>query len=275
MSKSCPRPPAYNSKPMIDVTFTYGDLEYFLLILVRVSAFVFVAPFFSARGIPARYKVAFSLFIAIVLYDVAPRAGLNYSTVYGYAFIVIKEVLTGAILAFAALICMQIGSFAGQIIDMMTGLSMVSIMDPATNTNVTITGALYQQMLMIMLIISGMYRYLIKALADSFTIIPVNGAVFQMHFLLRTMLEFMKDYMVIGFRITLPVFIVSFTMNIVLGILAKVSPQLNMFAVGMQLKILVGLGILFLTSSMLSIASDFVFDQMKILIQEFAYGLTP
>ena len=152
---------------------------------------------------------------------------------------------------------------------------MVSIMDPATNTNVTITGALYQQMLMIMLIISGMYRYLIKALADSFTIIPVNGAVFQMHFLLRTMLEFMKDYMVIGFRITLPVFIVSFTMNIVLGILAKVSPQLNMFAVGMQLKILVGLGILFLTSSMLSIASDFVFDQMKILIQEFAYGLTP
>ena len=170
---------------------------------------------------------------------------------------------------------MQIGSFAGQIIDMMTGLSMVSIMDPATNTNVTITGALYQQMLMIMLIISGMYRYLIKALADSFTIIPVNGADFQMQFLLRTMLEFMKDYMVIGFRITLPVFIVSFTMNIVLGILAKVSPQLNMFAVGMQLKILVGLGILFLTSSMLSIASDFVFDQMKILIQEFAYGLTP
>jgi flagellar biosynthetic protein FliR len=157
----------------------------------------------------------------------------------------------------------------------MTGLSMVSILDPATNTNVTITGALYQQMLMIMLIISGMYRYLIKALADSFTIIPVNGAAFQMHFLLRTMLEFMKDYMVIGFRITLPVFIVSFTMNIVLGILAKVSPQLNMFAVGMQLKILVGLGILFLTSSMLSIASDFVFDQMKILIQEFAYGLTP
>jgi flagellar biosynthetic protein FliR len=64
-------------------------------------------------------------------------------------------------------------------------------------------------------------------------------------------------------------------MNIVLGILAKVSPQLNMFAVGMQLKILVGLGILFLTSSMLSVASDFVFDQMKILIQEFAYGLTP
>ena len=203
------------------------------------------------------------------------RAGLDYSTVYGYAFIVIKEVLSGAILAFAALICMQIGSFAGQIIDMMTGLSMVSIMDPATNTNVTITGALYQQLLMIMLIISGMYRYLIKALADSFTIIPVNGADFQMHFLLRTMLEFMKDYMVIGFRITLPVFIVSFTMNIVLGILAKVSPQLNMFAVGMQLKILVGLGILFLTSSMLSTASDFVFDQMKILIQEFAYGLTP
>lgn len=260
---------------MIDVSFSYGDLEYFLLILVRVSAFVFVAPFFSARGIPARYKVGFSLFIAIVLFDVAPRAELNYTTVYGYAFIVIKELFTGVILAFGALICMQIGSFSGQIIDMMTGLSMVSVMDPSTNMNVTITGALYQQMLMVMLIISGMYRYLIKALADSFTLIPINGALFQSHFLLKAMTEFMKDYMVIGFRITLPVFIVAFTMNIVLGILAKVSPQLNMFAVGMQLKILVGLGILFLTSSLMSAASEFVFDQMKILIQEFAYGLTP
>lgn len=260
---------------MIDVSFTYGDLEYFLLILVRVSGFVFVAPFFSARGIPARYKVAFSMFIAICLFDVAPRASLVYSTVYGYALIVMRELVTGVILAFASLICMQIGGFTGQIIDMMTGLSMVSVMDPATSMNVTITGALYQQVLMIMLIISGMYRYLIKALADSFTVIPVNAAVPQTNILLKTMLEFMKDYMVIGFRITLPVFIVSFTLNMVLGILAKVSPQLNMFAVGMQLKILVGLGILFLTSSLMSVASDFVFDQIKILLQEFAYGLTP
>lgn len=260
---------------MVDLTFTYGDLEYFLLILVRVSAFVFVAPFFSARGIPARYKVGFSIFLAFILFDVAPRANLEYSTVYGYAVIVMRELITGVILAFSSLICMQIGSFAGQIIDMMTGLSMVSVMDPSSNTNVTITGALYQQMLMVMLIISGMYRYLVKALADSFTVIPVNGAVPQTNFLLKTMLEFLKDYMVIGFRITLPVFIVCFTMNIVLGILAKVSPQLNMFAVGMQLKILVGLGILFLTSSLMSTASDFVFDQMKILVQEFAYGLTP
>lgn len=260
---------------MVDFTFTYGDLEYFLLILVRVSAFVFVAPFFSAKGIPSRYKVGFSIFIAFILFDVAPRASLVYSTVYGYALIVMRELITGIILAFASQICMQIGAFAGQIIDMMTGLSMVSIMDPSTNMNVTITGALYQQLLMIMLIISGMYRYLVRALADSFTIIPVNGAVPQTNFLLKTILEFMKDYMVIGFRITLPVFIVAFTMNMVLGILAKVSPQLNMFAVGMQLKILVGLGILFLTSSLLSSASEFVFDQMKILVQEFAYGLTP
>jgi len=260
---------------MIDISFTYGDLEYFLLILVRISAFVFVAPFFSVKGIPRRYKVGFSLFLAMVMFDVAPRAALSYSTVYGYAFIVLRELATGIILGFSSLICMQIGAFAGQIIDMMTGLSMVSILDPSTNMNVTITGALYQQLLMIMLIISGMYRYLIKALADSFTLIPVNGAMFQMHFLLQAMLEFMKDYMVIGFRITLPVFIVSFTMNIVLGILAKVSPQLNMFAVGMQLKILVGLGILFITSSLMSVASEFIFDQMKILLQEFAYGIAP
>ena len=84
---------------------------------------------------------------------------------------------------------------------------------------------------------------------------------------------FLGDYITIGFRIILPIFCTMILLNCVLGVLAKVSPQLNMFAVGMQLKILVGLGILFLTIRMLPLAADHVFTQMKRMIVSFVEGM--
>jgi flagellar biosynthetic protein FliR len=63
-------------------------------------------------------------------------------------------------------------------------------------------------------------------------------------------------------------------LNVVLGVLAKVSPQLNMFAVGMQMKVLVGLGIMFLTVQMLPSAADFVFTEMKRMIVSFVEAMT-
>ena len=100
-----------------------------------------------------------------------------------------------------------------------------------------------------------------------------RSAVFHETALLNAMLKFMYDYVVIGFRICLPVFIVILLLNVILGILAKVSPHLNMFSVGMQIKILVGLAVIFLTSSMLPGAADFIFTEMKRMMVAFVEGM--
>ena len=121
----------------------------------------------------------------------------------------------------------------------------------------------------LLLIATGMYRYLMGALADTFILIPVNGAIFNTDALLSSMLKFMSSYIIIGFRIALPVFCTMLLLNAILGVLAKVSPQLNMFAVGIQIKILVGLAILFFSVSMLPGAADFIFVQMKDLMSDF------
>ncbi len=62
-------------------------------------------------------------------------------------------------------------------------------------------------------------------------------------------------------------------LNAVLGIMAKIAPQVNMFSVGMQLKILIGLGVLFLTIGMLPSISDFIFSEMKVMFERFAGGM--
>lgn len=259
---------------MIQYSFSVYDLEYFLLILVRVSSFVFVAPFFSMKNTPANVRIGLSFFTSLLLYQaLTPRAAIEYSTVIDYAIIVMKEAVVGLLIGLAATICGTIVNFAGSIADMETGLSMVTLMDPTSRENSSITGVLYQYVLMLLMIATGMYRYLFGALADTFVLIPVNGAVFRGAGLVDSMLEFLSDYVIIGFRIVLPIFCAILLLNAVLGILAKVSPQMNMFAVGIQLKILVGLSVIFFTAGLLPGVGDFIFDEMKRMIVSFVEGM--
>lgn len=259
---------------MIDLSFSMYELEYFLLILTRVSCFVFVAPFFSLNNTPRHVRVALSVFTAALLYQtLTPAPAVEYQTITGYSAIVLKEAVAGLLLGLGTSMCSAIVNFAGHIVDMETGLSMVTLIDPATRENTSITGVYYQYVVMLMLIVTGMYRYLFGALADSFVLIPVNGAVFQMDSLLGFVVKFLGNYIIIGFRICLPIFCVILMLNAILGVLAKVSPQMNMFAVGIQLKILVGLSALFLSASMLPDAANFIFQQMKETIAAIVGGM--
>lgn len=255
---------------MINFSFSIYDLEYFLLILTRVSCFVYIAPFFSMTNTPARVRIVLSVLTSALLYQVlTPAEAVVFDTVMEYALIVVKEAVCGLLIGFAANICTTILNFAGSIADMETGLSMATLFDPTTKQSTSITGVLYQYAFTLMLIASGLYRYLLGALADTFVLIPVNGAVFHSDRLLDSMIMFMSDYVFIGFRIVLPIFCVILLLNAVLGVMAKTSPQVNMFAVGIQFKVLVGLFTLFLTVEMLPAAADFIFGEMKIMITSF------
>ena len=258
---------------MIDYQFSYGDLEIFILVLMRVASFVYVCPFFGGQQTPNLVKIGFSMLLSVMLFGAVPFTPLDYNTVIGFTVIVLKEVMVGFLIGYAVQLCELIASFAGTVVDMQIGLSMVNIFDPNTNEQVTITGSLYSQVLTMMLILTGMYQYILRALADTFTLIPINGAVINADRLLESILTFLRDYIIIGFRICLPIFIITFITNVVLGVLAKVSPQMNMFAVGIQIKIIVGLMVMFITVSMLNDASNFVFINMKELMEKFVYSM--
>lgn len=254
---------------MVDLSFSMRDLELFLLIVVRVTGFVYAAPFFNMSDTPNRVKIGLGVLISVLIYNRLDPVTLNYSTVLGFAIIVIKESVTGIIIGMSAAICVSILNFAGQLVDMEIGLSMVSLFDPVSKDTVTISGTYFNYAVTLMLLISGLYQFVLSAIVQSFTLIPINGAVFDSEKLLASMLLFLKDYLIIGFRLCLPVFTSMLLMNAILGVLAKVSPQLNMFAIGMQLKILVGLGVIFLTVAMLPTASSIILSEIKTVVSNF------
>lgn len=258
---------------MVTVDFDFADLEYFLLILVRVSMFVYVVPFFNMSNVPRRYRAVLSVMISVILYGVVPGDNVAYETVFDYALIVAKEFITGILIGMGVNLCSAILSLTGVIADMEVGFSMVTLMDPATRQQTTITSTLYQNLVMLILVLSGMYQYVIRALAESYELIPVYGAAFDAAKLLNVAIDFMGRYVLVGFQICLPIFAAILMLNAVLGILAKVAPQMNMFAIGLQLKILVGLGVIFLTLFLLPRAAEMIFDEARRMTVAFVEAL--
>lgn len=259
---------------MINYAFSMFEFEYFLLILARTASFVFVAPFFGMNNVPNRIKIAFAFFFSVLIYGVTmPHSNMVYDTVLGYAVIVAREVFAGLLIGLSVNICTYIVTFAGRLIDMEIGLAMASEYDPLTSESVSISGMFYQYTVLLLLIASNLHQYLIKAYVESYSLIPVNGAIFHSDNLLAAMIKFMGDYINIGFRICLPIFCVLLITNVILGIMAKVAPQMNMFAVGMQIKLLIGLGVMFLTVGMLPYVSDFVFKEMKTMMVTFVEAM--
>lgn len=252
---------------MINYTFSYENLEFFLLIFVRISCFIYTAPFFSINNVPRRVKAGFSIMFAFVLYQVLPIHEVpDYSSVLGYSVIILKEASAGVMIGLGAGICNTIVQFAGKIADMEVGLSMVQMMDPLTRDSSGFMGTFYQYGVTLIMLVTNFHHYLIRALVDTFTLIPIGTAQFSSEKLLTTMIQFLEDYTSISFRICLPIVASMLLLNCILGILAKTAPQINMFSVGIQLKVLAGLTILFVTIGVLPNASDYIFREMKIMI---------
>mgnify|MGYP004515321503 FL=1 len=256
------------------MSFTIQNMEFYLLVLMRISGFVFAAPFFSYSSIPIRMKAAASFILAIVAIQMVPVVSVSYQGVFGFSIIVLKETAVGMILGFMCNLCFYIINFAGQLIDMELGLSMANMFDPATNVQVTVTGNIYNYFVMLMLVVTNMHYYIIRAIFDSFSYFNVGKAVFRTS-LKEIMVDFVANYFLIAVRIVLPIFCCMLIINVVLGVLAKAAPQMNMFVVGIQIKVLVGLILLLILVQTIPSVSDFIFSEMRDVITQVIHGFQP
>lgn len=249
------------------MSITLQQLEFFFVIVVRMTGFIYTAPFFGLRNVPFRVKTGLALCMGIVMFYVLPYEPLVYSGVIGFAILVVKETLCGLILGFVANICYQILAFSGQMLDMEIGFSMVNEMDPVTSAQVTVSGNMYSYAVMLMLMITYMHHFLLQALIDSYSLVPIGQATVD-SLIYSVVVKLIGQYFVLGFRIVLPVFAAMLIVNSVLAILARVAPQLSMFVIGIQLKVIIGLAVMVVMIKMIPGISELIFDKMLEVMRE-------
>lgn len=257
---------------MLDFSVALEQFEIFLLILMRVASFVYAAPFFNNTSTPQRVRLGMALCLSLMIYPLLGEVHYEYSSVVDYAALIIKEVIVGIMIGFVASMVIQMVQFAGKIIDMDMGLAMATIYDPQTRNQVGIMGNFYYYILMLSLIVTGLHQYLVSAIVESFTIVPVGEIKVNLT-LYDTVLGFMSDYMVIGFRIALPIFAAALLTNCVLGILARIAPQMNMFVIGVQLRIIGGLAVLMVIMYMFPSITNFINIEIRHMVSMIVGGM--
>ena len=226
------------------LSLSLGALESLMLVGVRMVAFLVVAPPFSHRGIPATVKVMLATGLALAI---APRVATTVPASTGeYVVLLVGEAVIGVGLGFLVAVVFAAVQSAGSLIDLMGGFSLAQGFDPMTQVNGAQFARLYQLTAVVILFVSDGYQMVISGLVRTFDALPL-GASLDLSKLGDALTTSVTGMFLATLQIAGPLVVVLFLADVGLGLLTRVAPALNAFALGFPLKILLTLSLASLT----------------------------
>lgn len=223
-----------------------NSVELFLLIFIRMSGLFVIAPIFSRTNVPRYLKIGFSFMLALILVNTISNQNIIISNIYEFAALVFREFIVGITLGYVSYTIFTAIYVAGELIDMQIGFGVVNVIDPVSNIQVSISSTFYFVLCMLIFLICRGHHVLIRALFSSYEYVPLGQAVFGSGLQSR-IIEVFGGIFLIAFKIAAPILAAILITDVALGVISKTVPQLNVFVVGMPLKILLGLVVLVFT----------------------------
>jgi len=226
----------------------FNNVDVLMLIMVRVIAFMVFLPILSGMGIPmqARLFTAFVISIAIFSSGLVTTA-TYYDTVVGLVMLLIVEFLAGAFMGFVLSFIMNVLLFAGQLIDFSMGFAMVNVLDPIQQIQVPVMGNLLFMLVSALLVVNGGVHEFLRLFFIAYELVPIGSAFIIGNDELAYFIVFsFVGFVILAIMVAMPIIGSMFIINVCLGIMVKAVPSMNVFVVGMPLKILVGLIIIFI-----------------------------
>ncbi|MCA0988922.1 flagellar biosynthetic protein FliR [Guptibacillus algicola] len=223
-------------------------LPLFLLIFMRATSFFIIAPVFSTRSVPARFKVSLGFFIALL---VTAGIGSVESMPLDFAFLLLifKELFIGLSLGFIATLILYTVQVAGAFIDFQMGFVMANVIDPQTRTQVPIIGNFKYMLALLFLVSVDGHHMMLDGLVKSYELLPAEALLAQAesNSVARFIAEVFSAMFYSAFQLALPIVASLFLVDVALGLLARAVPQVNIFVVGLPLKIFVGFVLILVT----------------------------
>lgn len=190
------------------------------------------------RTIPAPVKIGLSFFLAVMVTISTGQSTIQAFSA-AYLVLIIKEAFIGLGLGFIASILFYAIQLAGTFIDLQSGFAMGAVFDPQSGTNVNLTGRFKNVLATLFLFSLDGHHLLIQGVMESYQWIPVDALVPAMldGRISTLMLETFKSSFMIAFLLAAPLVFTLFLVDLMLGIIGKTSPQINLMVVGFSLKI--------------------------------------
>ena len=224
-----------------DYPLTFNAIK-FMIILSRVGAFMFAMPVINQKVIPARYRVFFSLLLAVLFMPAVSEELMEpifkYSlNVLSISVILISEVILGICIALTFYIAKEILAFGGQLFDRNAGFLLAGAFNPDAQGQVTPFSNLLMQVFILSLLISNSYLDIIRYLAASFnTVAP--GEFFVSITTFNVIMTFSGKIFIIGTQIAMPVIISVLFLNVALAFMSRIGQDFQVLMISFPLRII-------------------------------------
>jgi flagellar biosynthetic protein FliR len=250
------------------IPFNVDQVIFFLLVFVRISTIIALLPVFGSWSIPFQLKVGLSLLLSVILFGSVMSTAVQTEIAFSpglFILLIMKEVLVGLAIGFVSSMLFTAVQFAGMLIDTEMGFGFVELVNPFTDEPVTVMGQFQVIIFTILFLLFNGHYFLILAIQKSFELVPLMGVNFIEDKMTVHIITMISNIFILALKFSAPIFVVLFLSGLALGVVARTVPQINIFFVGMPLKILVGISATIFALPMLSVLFR---KAVEILIQD-------
>jgi len=232
--------------------FVY-HFQLFLLIMMRMSSMMIIAPFYSSGVMPFKMKAIVAFFTSMIIFPViAGRGFIMPESMGGYTVLVLQEIMIGFYIGFLMSIIFAAFQLAGQYFAVQIGFGINEVIDPLAQVSIPLIGQFQNLIgLLVFLSLNG-HHFLIQGIYRSFELAPVMNLSTRMTGgLLVFLMNSFSGMFVVALKMSLPVVGTVFLITISMGILAKAAPQMNIMMLGFPFQIMVALAVLLVTAPLI------------------------
>lgn len=239
---------------------------FFLLVMARYSGIFLITPIFASKVIFTRIKIGLALLMAVVTFPVLSQmqSAVIPEHVVSMILDIVRELAIGFMLGFILFLVFAAIQLSGQFVDLRMGFRIANVFDPLTGSSSPIIGQFKNIIATLVFMAVNGHLIVVKNLYRTFKVIPPGRAVFP-HSLWQFLFRESGDLFLIAFKIALPVIGTVFVVDVILGFLARSVPQMNIFIIGLPVKIIIGFILLLLS---LHIVISFYNDLFQQTFQE-------
>lgn len=240
---------------------------HFILIISRIGGIFALTPVFGQKQVVSVAKICLCIAFAYILIPIVPT---NYTSevesLYGFISVCLREILVGLCFGFVTLIFVSSVIFAGYIIDFQVGFSIMQVFDLQFNDQTPVSGQLLNIILVWLMLVTDSHLVIIRLMVDSYNYFGIGASVFRPE-LAWFFLDLFISMLVIGIKIAMPVIAAGLIAEVCFGIIVRTIPQMNIFVVGVPLKLILGVLVFYLIIPLYVSMTQVIFDNMFLSIE--------
>ena len=241
-----------------------------LLVFARMGGLLGMNPLLARRNVPAMVRTGLTFLLTALIAPGVTVTGLAAENSLSLALGMMKELFVGFACGFVFQIFYYMLLFAGDMMDTNFGMSMAKVFDPGTSIQMSVSGNMITTLFVLYIFVTNSHLLMIRIFAGSFQVLPAGAVTFSQE-TARFFLELFMAVFSMGLRLALPFIAAEFVLELSMGVLMKLIPQIHIFVINIQFKMILGLLLLLAFAGPVASFTD---NYMRIMFENLQYAFS-